>query len=423
MKGDAEVTAAQPEFAYRLPRFVKCYLNFGLEGKVRREQRRQFMCNAIMLIYTIASIVHVVAFLSIDSSLWPASVTAFTIGFVFLISPFLYSAIPDLTVLGWSSVIGGLFTLQTFLIGNQSGMYLYMLLTPILWLPILGAERVWRVALVTFGAILLILICLNYADDPWLAVANYPAFARGMQVSAVAWTAGSMLIIGYLAFFRAETAEDALEAEHARSEALLYNLLPTEIAARLKDAPNQTIADNLDHTAILFADIVNFTPRSARMAPNDLVSFLNRIFSTFDELAAKHGLEKIKTIGDAYMVAAGLPQPVDRPVHRIAKMAFDMLATLRALSDELGEEIEIRIGLHTGPVVAGVIGHQKLFYDVWGDTVNTASRMESHGVPGRIQVTAAAKSELEGDYTFEPRGTVIIKGMGEVKTWWLLQKT
>jgi adenylate cyclase/guanylate cyclase len=236
----------------------------------------------------------------------------------------------------------------------------------------------------------------------------------------VSWTIILILVVGYLAFSRAESAEDALEAEHARSEALLYNLLPTEIAARLKDAPDQTIADSLDHTAILFADIVDFTPRSARMSPEELVGFLNRIFSTFDRLAAHHGLEKIKTIGDAYMVAAGLPHPVDRPVHRVAKMAFNMLDALRDLSAELGEKVEIRIGLHAGPVVAGVIGHQKLFYDVWGDTVNTASRMESHGAPGRIQVTAAAREALKGDYTFEPRGTVEIKGIGELKTWWLL---
>ncbi|MCE8514680.1 adenylate/guanylate cyclase domain-containing protein [Ruegeria pomeroyi] len=244
-----------------------------------------------------------------------------------------------------------------------------------------------------------------------------------MIILSVFGTCILSIAVAYVAFLQAETAEDALEAEHARSEALLYNLLPTEIAARLKDAPDQTIADSLDHTAILFADIMDFTPRSARMAPEELVSFLNRIFSTFDELAAKHGLEKIKTIGDAYMVAAGLPHPIDRPVHRVAEMAFDMLDALRALSDEIGEAIEIRIGLHAGPVVAGVIGHQKLFYDVWGDTVNTASRMESHGQPGRIQVTAAAREALKDAYDFEPRGAVEIKGIGRLETWWLAQRT
>lgn len=217
--------------------------------------------------------------------------------------------------------------------------------------------------------------------------------------------------------------EDALEAEHARSESLLYNLLPNEIATRLKDAPGKTIADNLDHTAILFADIVGFTPRSAQMAPEELVEFLNRIFSTFDTLAEKHGLEKIKTIGDAYMVAAGLPQPVDKPVHRVAAMACDMLTAMQTFSKEIGDTVEVRIGIHTGPVVAGVIGHQKLFYDAWGDTVNTASRMESHGQAGRIQVTAAARDALKDDYVFEPRGSIEIKGIGALETWWLSPKT
>lgn len=213
--------------------------------------------------------------------------------------------------------------------------------------------------------------------------------------------------------------EDALEAEHARSEALLYNLLPGEIAARLKDAPGKTIADSLDHTAILFADIVGFTPRSARMTPEELVNFLNRIFSTFDTLTTKHGLEKIKTIGDAYMVAAGLPQPVDKPVHRVAEMACEMLGAMRAFSKEIGDTVEVRIGIHAGPVVAGVIGHQKLFYDVWGETVNTASRLESHGKAGQIQVTAAARDALRDTYEFTPRGSIEIKGIGPLETWWL----
>lgn len=218
-------------------------------------------------------------------------------------------------------------------------------------------------------------------------------------------------------------AEEELENEYARSESLLYNLLPEEIAARLKVEPNRTIADKLPQVAILFADIVDFTPRAAMLPPEQVVGLLNRIFSRFDRLAEKHGLEKIKTIGDAYMVAAGMPTPIGKPVQRIAEMALDMQRATREMSQEFPEGLQVRIGLHSGPAVAGVIGNNKLFYDVWGETVNTASRMESHGEPGRIQVTGPAYEELEKDYLFEPRGTVDVKGMGPVETWWLLGKT
>lgn len=223
-------------------------------------------------------------------------------------------------------------------------------------------------------------------------------------------------------YSKVETQRAELAAEHARSEALLYNLLPKDIAGRLKVEPERTIADSLPQVAILFADIVDFTPRASKLAPEDVVGFLNKIFSAFDQLANEHGLEKIKTIGDAYMVAAGIPSPCRDPVHRVAEMALDMQSTVAKLAQEFPEGLQVRIGLHTGPAVAGVIGNQKLFYDVWGETVNTASRMESHGDPGRIQVTTAAKEELDSDYIFVSRGTVDVKGVGEMETWWLTGK-
>jgi adenylate cyclase/guanylate cyclase len=221
---------------------------------------------------------------------------------------------------------------------------------------------------------------------------------------------------------RADRAQAALEVEHARSEALLYNLLPEEIAARLKVEPDQTIADSLPKVAILFADIVDFTALTASLPPEQVLGFLNTIFSRFDDLAEKHQLEKVKTIGDAYMVAAGMPSPVGDPVHRIADMALDMRAAAQEMSASFPEGLEVRIGLHAGPVVAGVIGNKKLFYDVWGEAVNTASRMESHGEPGHIQVTGLAYEELRDDYTFDERGILEVKGMGKVETWWLIGK-
>lgn len=221
---------------------------------------------------------------------------------------------------------------------------------------------------------------------------------------------------------KVEAQRAELAVEHARSEALLNSLLPKEIAARLKTEPDKTIADSLPQVAILFADIVDFTSRAATQQPEEVVEFLNKIFRAFDELSERHGLEKVKTIGDAYMVAAGVPSEVKDPVHRVAAMALDMQRTVTEMSPEFGENLQIRIGLHTGPAVAGVIGSQKPFYDVWGETVNTASRMESHGEPGRILVTATAKEKLGQHFHFALRGKVNLKGVGNVETWWLTGK-
>ncbi|WP_369426340.1 adenylate/guanylate cyclase domain-containing protein [Ruegeria alba] len=385
----------------------------------RRQKRAQYAVNLFSLLAFMNAYLFAAAYLMIDLMLWPAAIVSATFGASFLQGPFIYAKSPArMAVLSTASSCVH-YPLLTYLLGADSGIQLFMLTGPSVMNLGLGTTRLRLSIALTAILVGTLLGCFVFLEEAALLPAR-EAFAQTiLLIGVLATTASIILTIGHISLSRAETAEDALEAEHARSEALLYNLLPTEIAARLKDAPDQTIADSLDHTAILFADIVDFTPRSARMAPEELVSFLNRIFSTFDELAAKHGLEKIKTIGDAYMVAAGLPQPVDRPVHRVAEMAFDMLDALRALSDEIGEAIEIRIGLHAGPVVAGVIGHQKLFYDVWGDTVNTASRMESHGQPGRIQVTAAAREALKDAYDFEPRGAVEIKGIGRLETWWL----
>ena len=170
---------------------------------------------------------------------------------------------------------------------------------------------------------------------------------------------------------------------------------------------------------MLFADIVGFTQLSAQMPPEDLVNLLNQVFSLFDQLAARHDLEKIKTIGDAYMVVAGLPEAKANHADAIADMALEMQQSLTLLNQQIGQTLSIRVGIHTGPVVAGVIGLKKFAYDLWGDTVNTASRMETSGIPGEIQVTQVTYECLKDHYRFESRGMIPIKGKGEMTTYWL----
>ncbi|MEG4324231.1 adenylate/guanylate cyclase domain-containing protein [Microcoleus sp. herbarium5] len=214
-------------------------------------------------------------------------------------------------------------------------------------------------------------------------------------------------------------AEAALRLEQEKSDRLLLNVLPQPIADRLKQ-DQSIIADTFAEVTVLFADIVGFTQISSQISPPQLVSLLNDIFSTFDRLAEKHGLEKIKTIGDAYMVVGGLPMPRSDHAEAIAQMAIDMQQAITNFSHTHNQDFSIRIGINTGPVVAGVIGIKKFIYDLWGDTVNTASRMESHGKPGCIQVTSAIYDILQDKYVFESRGAIEVKGKGQMNTYFLI---
>jgi class 3 adenylate cyclase len=209
-----------------------------------------------------------------------------------------------------------------------------------------------------------------------------------------------------------------IEQEQARSDALLLNILPRPIAERLKGG--EVVVEAFNEASVLFADIVGFTALSASLAPQDLIDFLNDLYSRFDRLAEKHELEKIKTIGDAYMVVGGIPKPQPDHADRIAEMALDMCVEVEPLTDDLHRLIQLRIGLNVGPVVAGVIGRRKFSYDLWGDTVNVASRMQSHGVAGKIQVPAATFELMKGRYAFEGPNTVEIKGKGRMTTYFLL---
>lgn len=216
-------------------------------------------------------------------------------------------------------------------------------------------------------------------------------------------------------------AEAELRHQQKNSERLLLNILPQPIAERLKRG-EKTIADHFANVSVLFADIVNFTELCAHISPTELVERLNEIFCTFDNLAQQHKLEKIKTIGDAYMVVGGLPHPRPDSSMAIANMALDMLQAIQEFTTPAGQPFQLRIGIHTGPVVAGIIGSKKFIYDLWGDTVNVASRMESQGKPSKIQVTEATYQQLQNQYQFEQRGIISIKGRGEMVTYWLTGK-
>jgi class 3 adenylate cyclase len=209
-----------------------------------------------------------------------------------------------------------------------------------------------------------------------------------------------------------------LEAEKQTSDRLLLNVLPGPIADRLKSGEN-LIVDRFDSVSVLFADIVGFTEVASHTSPEALVTMLNELFSMYDQLAERHGLEKIKTIGDSYMAVAGIPEPVDDHAHVMARMGLDMIAGIEAYAQRHRMKLAIRVGIHTGSVVAGVIGTKKFIYDLWGDTVNIASRMESTGIPGRVQVSEATHALLAERYAFEERGLIDVKGKGQMRVFLL----
>jgi adenylate cyclase len=210
-----------------------------------------------------------------------------------------------------------------------------------------------------------------------------------------------------------------LKIEQDRSEALLLNVLPREIADRLKGG-GKIIADHHPSISILFADLVGFTPLTNILSPTEMVEMLNEIYSHFDSLIEKYGVEKIRTIGDNYMIASGLPRPRKDHAQILARLALDMNAFSAGLPPVGGQCLSFRMGMNSGPAIAGVIGHKKFAYDVWGDSVNIASRMESQGVPGKIQITQATHDLIRDDFRCELNGPVMVKGKGEMVTWFLI---
>jgi class 3 adenylate cyclase len=271
-----------------------------------------------------------------------------------------------------------------------------------------------------------LLVAAYFGGSPlvFVAVSDLPAgFAAQVVYGAVSDLA---LLAAVLLLGEAVRGRRALDQEHRlllaeqdRSERLLLNVLPAPIAARLKQG-EAVIADRFPEVTVLFADLAGYTASSDRSSPERVVQVLGDLFTAFDRLAQRHDLEKIKTVGDAYMVAGGLPEPRPDHAEAVAEMALAVRDEVGRHLDPAGQPLAVRIGIDTGPVVAGVIGTSKFSYDLWGDTVNTASRMESQGVVGCIQVTERTYRRLRGRYRFERRGPIQVRGKGELVTWFLL---
>lgn len=398
------------------------FASTGLDGLAPAERSKRYAFNVICLIGGVSAVAYAAFYFAWDPiGLWPAWAAALTCVACVRLPRLARHGMRTAMTAGLSLIVA-IFSFLTWQLGAASGLYLYLLIGGLAIMLATGADDLSYAAGATAAVTAAIIANALLFETPAAGTAADPLLQRIVSLSVLVSLSG-MIAIGVLSLaVRARRAEAALEAEHARSEALLANLLPAEIARRLKSAPGEVIADDLPEVTLLFADIADFTPRANSMPPEALVRFLNRIFTEFDRLTDRFGLEKIKTIGDAYMVAAGMPRPRADHAQAVADMALAMLETTARLSAETGQKVEVRIGLHSGAAIAGVIGTQKVFYDVWGDTVNTASRMESHGEVGRIQLTRETRDRLGEAYVFEARGVVDVKGKGPVETFWLLRR-
>ncbi|GAB2499742.1 adenylate/guanylate cyclase domain-containing protein [Arenimonas alkanexedens] len=339
-------------------------------------------------------------------------------GWVFVLRPGLPRGWHLVGTVGVGLELAGQGLMATWLLGWGAGFHYYLLLVPLVILFSPFGKPLQRALL--SAAVGLGYLALWDASGRFAPVYTLPADElRGYLAANFALVFVVVMAIGFL-FERAATRmERELDWERERSERLLLNTLPAAIAQRLKDAPEQAIAERHSDVSVLFCDIVGFTQLAERLDPEQLVALLNQVFTAFDDLADAHGVEKIKTIGDAYMVAAGLPTARADHAHVLAALALGMVDAVRTLRADTGAALDVRIGIHSGAVVAGVIGRRKFAYDLWGDVVNTAARMESHGVPGAVQVTEVTARLLGDAYPLSPRGQLEIKGKGDMAVYLL----
>ncbi len=310
------------------------------------------------------------------------------------------------------------FAAQCFIwgrIGSTPYTLAVAIVMPLLTVP---TKHRWRAMPVTILAALTMVVVVLYA--PTEAMATSPVSVRQAEVANAILLGGTLLLLGWYVSRTTGAAEDAADAEREESERLLRNILPDSVAAQLKITDEPPV-ESFESVTILFADIVGFTALAARLEPERLVAMLNEIFNAFDSVSQRAGLEKIKTIGDSYMLAGGLPQRSNDHAERVARVALQLHPLLTQVSARHEQELDLRIGIHSGPVVAGVIGHLKFSYDLWGDTVNVASRMESQGVLGRIQLSDTTRDLLGDDWECECRGTIDVKGKGLMTTYLLVQ--
>jgi adenylate cyclase len=410
-RGTFRAARAAPPFAWLGP--LAGFLELGTAGYPRPVRRRLTIVNVMALMIAVFSAVYVGVFAFYGAKTYlPLIVVNLVLVVVALLAP-LGHRINDIAaalLIAAAEFVALFFFVRE--LGHDSGIQINYIIAAAAAFAIYGLSRVRLViAVIVIGLALHVAAWFLFPPER-AQIAADPALLANLYVSSAATTFCIIaLVVGY-----AFTVADRARAE---ADALLANILPETIAERLKEKPGERVADSVGEASVLFSDLVGFTQLAHRLGAARTVALLDQVVTEFDRLAAAHGVEKIKTIGDGYLAVAGVSRKQDDHLPRLARMALLLPELVERLSAAHGVDLKIRVGIASGPLMAGVIGTDKFSYDVWGETVNLASRLESHGVPGEIQVSGAVKKALDDRFVFEARGPIEVKGVGRLDTWLL----
>ena len=414
----SDLVRSQPKHGFEIPAWIDRLVSVGIVSSDPQVIRRQRFTNVVAYAIAANAVQHLV--------------TNIVYAFQALAVVHIYNAIiiatalmiPRLHRFGDNTaamtllplmMLGHLFIV--WMLGQDSGLQIYFTLAAVI-LFMFGIEQ-WRLFLVWFGlACAELIVVLQFAPKQGLVLITDASFHRAISGQAMINAIALNAVMIFYALAALRRAESEREQEHMRSEALIEAIMPPSIAARLKSG-EEKIADGIENLSILFADLCGFTSAAHDLSPGEVVDYLDSLFRGFDALCETHGAEKIKTIGDSYMAVAGLHGEDVSGAIRIARLALAMLETIDEHPPLGDRRLKLRIGLHCGAAVAGVIGETRIAYDVWGEAVNMASRMESHGVPGRIQVSEAFHSLTGQIFVFEERGPINVKGLSQSRTFFL----
>jgi adenylate cyclase len=392
---------------------LAAFVHWGTADYPRPVRRQLAIVNAMALLIAVFSAVYVFvfAYYGVDTY-WPLIVANVLLVVVALLAPLAHRVndIAAALIICVAEFIALFFFVRE--LGHNSGIQINYIIAAAVPFVICGMNRIRLVIAVIVAALLLHLAAWFLYPPEAARIAADPGLIANLYISSTATTFGIIALVTGYAFTLADRAR-------AEADALLANILPEAIAERLKDKPGERVADTVAEASVLFSDLVGFTELAQKLGVTRTVALLDAIVTEFDRLAAAHGVEKIKTIGDGYMAVAGVSAPQSDHLARLARMALLLPALVERLSAAHGVELKVRVGIASGPLMAGVIGTDKFSYDVWGETVNLASRLESHGLPGEIQVSEAVKGALGDSFVFEPRGAIKVKGVGQLETWLL----
>jgi adenylate cyclase len=402
------------QIAYASRRFVGRIANIGIKAYPEDIQRRLKIVNVFSVLVVITTFIYAVQlWASGNKDMVPVVVINLALAAIVSLVPLMHR---------FNEMAGGLLLVVaefgalvafTSYFGRLGGAPLQYVVAAAAPFVIFEARRFWLVITIVVTALILHLFAWFKFPMDVASIKADPKIIDSLYIQGAITTFGLIAACVYYAFSLTERAK-------AETETVLRNVLPDSVVERLKAEPGETIADGFTEASVLFADIAGFVAMARGLGPEKTVALLNRLVSAFDELAQRHGVEKIKTIGDAYMVASGVPLPRQDHAKILAAMALDLVATVRSVSAAENMMINVRVGMAAGPMMAGVIGKKKFSYDVWGDPVNLASRLEQSSAPGRITICPTCSEALRDAFVIESRGMINIKGVGQQEAWYLI---